>query len=224
MSDRWTDTLSDYLDDDMSAAEARELEAHMESCEECRATLAGLRMVKERARTLVDPPAPDDLWAGIASQIGTAGSTSHAKRARVIELPSRMHAWATPWAIAAGLALMLTGAGAMWVVQRAHLGRDPVATRTSEPSIGAQYASFDAERVEGEIAQLQGALERGRHKLDPQTVRVLETNLTIIRQATDDARKALAADPANRDLQNYFAGTVERKLQLVKRAATMAGV
>jgi len=85
-------------------------------------------------------------------------------------------------------------------------------------------ADFDATRIEGEIGQLQQALDRGRGKLDPKTVKVLEENLRIIRKATEDARHALQQDPANRDLQDYLAGSVQRKLDLVRRAAVMAGV
>lgn len=226
MSDRWTDTLSEYLDGDMPATEARELERHIESCEECRLTLEQLRGVMAGARALVDPPAPDDLWAGIASRIGTAGSTS-ASRGKVLELPFHMRSVALPWAMAAGFALLLMGAAGMWFVMR---GPAPspgsIAQRDADTPAngGVQYASFDAAQVETEIAQLQSALEHGRSRLDPKTVEVLEKNLTIIRQATADARLALAKDPANRELQTYFAGTVGRKLDLVRRAATLAGV
>lgn len=227
MSDRWTDTLSDYLDGDLAASEARELERHLESCEECRVTLEELKQVRERARTLVDPPAPDDLWAGIASRIGTAGSTSEAPRARVISFPSRLPSIALPWAIAAGFALVMAGAGGAWLALRGGFvapGAHEVAQRDTVESADVALASFDAEKVEGEIAALQTALDQGRGRLDPKTVVVLEQNLALIRKATEDAKAALAADPANRELQNYFAGTVEQKLRLVRRAATMAGV
>ncbi|MEO5988763.1 MAG: hypothetical protein ABIU54_10435, partial [Candidatus Eisenbacteria bacterium] len=64
----------------------------------------------------------------------------------------------------------------------------------------------------------------GREKLDPRTITVLEKNLQLIAQATAEAKRALAADPANQDLQNYFVGTVQRKLDLMKRATVMAGI
>ncbi len=241
MSDRWTDALSEYLDGDLAATEARELEQHLESCEECRVTLEELREIRERARSLVDPPAPDDLWAGIASRIGTAGSTSEAPRdaaheaaresspvrGRILRFPARVPSIALPWAVAAAFALVTLGAGGAYVAMRAGSaspGTGAAAHDTVETGGDVQLASFDAEKVETEIAALQSALDHGRDRLDPKTVVVLEKNLTLIRQATEDAKRALAADPANRDLQNYFAGTVEKKLQLVRRAATMAGV
>ena len=222
MSDTWTASLSDHLDGDLAPSDAHALERHLETCAECRTTLAQLRAVKERAAALVDPLAPDDLWAGIASRIGTAGSTSASGAHRV--LPPRRRAWAAwmvPAAAAAAVALVL---GVQWFAGHALHRAGPVAAGTGAPAETTQLATFDAARVEGEIAQLQQALDRGRGKLDPKTVAVLEKNLKLIRSATEDARRALAADPANRELQDYFAGTVQSKLDLMRRATAMAGV
>lgn len=228
MTDRWTDTLTDYLDGDMTAAEARTLEKHLDACEDCRLVLGQLRRVKNEARALADPPVPDDLWAGIASRIGPAGSTSArpAEPARVLHLPARRPAVAWGWAMAAGIALLLVSAVALVLSTRSAGNRagPTLAAGDSAASGSAELASFDAAQVEGEIAELQAALEKGRGKLDPKTVAVLEKNLTLIRQATEDAKRALAADPANQDLQQYFASTVHRKLDLMRRATTMAGV
>ena len=88
----------------------------------------------------------------------------------------------------------------------------------------ATSASFDAQQIENEIRDLQAALERGRGKLAPETVQVLEENLRTIHKALQDARTALAQDPANSELKNYLAGAVQRKLDFVRRAATLAGV
>jgi len=234
--DRFTDLLSDYLDHDLPRGEAEALERHLSGCAECRETIAALERVKMRAATLVDPPAPNDLWAGIESRIGSAGSTSGTPRRVVVhELPRRPVFWAVPqWALAAA-AFVAVALGVSWMVQnRMTPSLRPVADRQqSAPASGAvaaptgtdaAAASFDATAIESEIGQLQQALDRGRDKLDPKTVQVLEDNLRIIRKATEDARHALEQDPANRDLQQYFAGSVQSKLELVKRAAQLAGV
>ena len=236
MKDRFTDLLSDYLDHDLPRGEAEGLERHLADCAECRDTLVALERVKTRAATLVDPPAPTDLWAGIASRIGTAGATSvKPRRAVVHELPRRPAAWLVPqWALAAA-AFVAVALGVSWVVQyRMTPSLRPAAVQRPAPGNGygsatqpaggidATNASFDAMRIESEIGQLQQAVDRGRDKLDPKTIQVLEENLRIIRKATEDARHALEADPANRDLQQYFAGSVQSKLELMRRA--LAGV
>jgi anti-sigma factor RsiW len=235
MKDRFTDLLSDYLDHDLPRGEAEALERHLTGCAECRETIAALERVKSRAATLVDPLAPTDLWAGIESRIGSAGSTSVAPRRVVVhELPRRAF-WSVPqWALAA-VAVVAVALGVSWVAQnRMTLGLRPVADQqrsapanglgSAAPQSDVSVASFDATAIESEIGQLQQALSRGRDKLDPKTVQVLEENLRIIRRATEDARRALEQDPANRDLEQYFAGSVQSKLELVKRAAQLAGV
>lgn len=235
MNDLWTDRLSEYLDDELPRDDAAALERHLETCDECRVTLESLRRVTVRARSLVDPPTPDDLWAGIATRIGPAGSTSDRARprpARVVHLPApaRHFAFTGPQLAAAGIALLLVSAAAIWGMRASFqrglvAGRDSVATPATGPApTTASLATFDADRVEGEIATLQSALERGRGRLDPQTIAVLEKNLTLIRKATDDAKRALEKDPANADLRQYFASSVQQKLDLMKRASALAGV
>ncbi len=224
MNDHLTHALSDYLDGDLGPHERASADAHLASCAECRALLEELRAVKDRAGALVDPPTPDDLWAGIASRIGSAGSAT-ASRGRILALPRRRAFSAWP-SLAAAAAVLVVAFGAFWLVNGARRAEAPgtVATRDAAPAETTQLATFDAARVEGEIAQLQRSLDRGRGKLDPKTVQVLEQNLALIRQATEDARAALAKDPANRELQDYFAGTVQSKLDLMRRATAMVGV
>ena len=241
MSDKFTDLLSDHLDGELDAVQSTALEAHLESCADCRSTLEELRRVKDAARTLVGPSAPNDLWAGIASQIGTTGASSAlgaspdaGPGATILEFPRRRGEGFAPlsrFAVAAGIALLLVAAGAVYLARPALFGhRDAIATHEVSPApatrSGAevQQASFDPVQVESEISQLKRALEAGRGKLDPKTVTVLETNLAIIQKATEDAKSALAKDPANRDLQDYFATSVQRKLDFMKRTAKMAGV
>ena len=222
MSDRWTDLLSDHIDGDLARIEAEALERHLEECEECRRTLEELHRVRARAGALVDPSAPDDLWAGIARQIGAAGPTSTPGMKPPLVMPARARRdWPLPQLVAAGFAALVLGAAALWML-RGQTAQ--VAQSVAPAATEAALATFDAAQVEGEIAQLKSALELGRDKLDPRTVAVLEKNLALIAQATEDAKAVLAADPANRDLQGYFAVNVQRKLDLMRRATRLAGV
>jgi hypothetical protein len=231
MSDRFTELLSGYLDHDLTRTEHDAVRRHLDECADCRGELSALADVKSRAASLVDPPAPTDLWAGIASRIGTAGSSSAApvRHARVIELPRRnTPTWSGSQVLAAVATFVVVAGGALWLAHdRLSPALRPAASVTDTRTSGtteATTATFDASRIEGEIGQLQRALDRGRGKLDPKTVQVLEENLRIIHKATEDARRALEQDPANADLQDYLAGSLQRKLDLVRGAAVMAGV
>jgi hypothetical protein len=75
------------------------------------------------------------------------------------------------------------------------------------------------------VADLQRALEQGRGRLDPKTIDVLERNIAAIDSAIDQARKALADDPANGYLNSYLADARRRKLDLLRDAtATVANL
>src|SRR5262249_28945351 len=117
MHDRFTELLTGYLDHDLPRSEADAVRRHLDTCAECRDVLAALEGVKSRAASLVDPPAPTDLWAGIASRLGPAGSSSAApaRHAVVLELPRRAPTAAAWQWVAAAAAFAVVAAGALWL-------------------------------------------------------------------------------------------------------------
>jgi hypothetical protein len=287
MSDRWTDRLSEYLDGELAADEARELEAHLEACAECRETVADLRRIVGGAAALRDREPDMELWAGIERRIRKeppevrAVSLFDAKRER------RRVSFSVPQLLAAGLVLALASAGSVWLALRggADAVRGPVAvapvqvtrdapaapertpvapdqgggesasaggetvgtasdpapgagTRGAAPApragratprrgtpaapgaqTGARFAGYEDPAYDAAVADLQAVLDQGRDRLDPATVRVLEESLSTIDAAIEDARRALAADPANERLNTYLAGTRQRKLELLREAS-----
>jgi len=50
MHTEWTDKLSDYLDDELEAAERAAVDAHLRECADCTAVLNDLRRVIARAQ------------------------------------------------------------------------------------------------------------------------------------------------------------------------------
>ena len=63
-------------------------------------------------------------------------------------------------------------------------------------------------------------LTEHRNELDPRTIEVLERNLAIIDEAIEQARRALAADPASSYLHGHIAENMKRKYELLRRAAS----
>jgi anti-sigma factor RsiW len=224
--DQWTDQLSDYLDDELSAAERASVEAHLAECAECARTLASLRRIVAEASSLPPRPPENDLWPVIA--------------ARTVQ--QRRISFTIPQLAVASLLLAALSGGAVVLLVGGYNGRSQTAQDQAGTTAPAPDDSQPAPRsVSGElsdsglatvvnvadaqydeaVAQLERALEEGRGRLDATTVSVVEQNLSIIDLAIAEARGALMADPANGFLSGHLIEARRRKLDLLRRAAAL---
>jgi anti-sigma factor RsiW len=217
--DQWTDRLSEYLDEELSPAEKVQLEAHLTGCAACRTVLEELRAVTAKAASLAPTPPANDLWPGIEARLdGRATIMPFRERA------ARRFSFTMPQLVAAAAALMLLSGGSVWLAQ---YGGDttslrPVAaTDGADPAAGIAPVSVVDPRYEQAIHDLQQTLDAGRSQLDPETVKILESNLTAIDRAIDQSRRALDADPANVYLHSHLAEARQRKLALLRRASAL---
>lgn len=229
MSDHWTDRLSEYLDGDLAPAEREAAEAHLEECETCARTLDELREIVVRARSLDDPPPERDLWPGIAARL------EERSRQEVVDLGARRDrrrrrfAFTIPQLVAASVALALISGGAVWMATEGPDGGPGATAGTPVPPAAATgvpgdaSARFATTRYDVAVRELEGVLEAHREALDPATIRVVERNLEIIDDAIAEARTALARDPASPYLNAHLAETMKRKIEILRRATTLAG-
>jgi hypothetical protein len=223
MHEEWTDKLSEYLDGELSPADAAAVDAHLRECQACSAVLNDLKRVVARARSLDARPPQEDLWPGIAA------------RTERIAQPGRRVSFTLPQLAAAAVLLMaISGAVAWQMGRRADGGRAvavaPAVERTpaveSAPADrvvpDAQPVSFADAQYDAAVADLERALKNGRGRLDKSTIEIVEHNLQIIDQAIAQARDALGADPANTYLSGHLVEARRRKLDLLRRAAALA--
>jgi len=218
-TDVFTDRLSEYLDNELSAAERASVEAHLDTCSACRTTLEELRAVVARAAALPDSPPDRELWSGVAAQIAKPGARISPFRRAI----SARLSFTLPQVAAASLALMVLSGGLVWMARSGD-------RRAYIPSVNAQVADetpvtrarFADAQYDAAIAELKQTLDAGRAKLDPETVHVLEQNLAAIDRAIDQCRRALDGDPANVYLNTHLADARQRKLVLLRRAAALA--
>jgi anti-sigma factor RsiW len=222
----WTDKLSDYLDGELSDQEQRAVAAHVAGCVECSEALQELRTVVERARTLTPAEPPADLWKAVADRIAV-----ESERPVPTFGARRRFSFTWPELIAASVLLVLvSGWAALRMNRPAPTGTETRADlQVRQPGRADLQAgpdvvpvNFDDTEYDAAVADLQRALQSGRGQLDPATVKIVEQNLAIIDQAVDDARRALAQDPANADLSGYLQETKRRKLDLLRHAAALA--
>jgi anti-sigma factor RsiW len=222
MADQWTDRLSEYLDGELEPAETRELEAHLAACPPCADTLTRLRAVVARARQVVDRPPARDLWPDILTRLEPRRVSG------ALAVPFARRVAGRRWSLnilqlaaAAVLIIAVSGGAAWWLRASAVLPTLPHATRDMAPA-GLRVASAADADYENAVLDLQQELARERPRLDPRTVAIVERNLAVIDRAIDEARRALANDPASAYLNNHLAAARRRKLDLLRRATDLA--
>jgi hypothetical protein len=207
MSECSTDRLSAYLDDELSGAERAAVERHVQGCADCAQALADLRQVVARAAALTDRPPARDLWPEIAG------------RTQALRRPPRV-SLSVPELAAAAVFLMALSGGTVWFLQTTgNPGRSP--SGAARPGPSATPVRFANEHYDLAIADLERALEAGRSRLDPATVRILEENLAAIDRAIEQSRRALASDPEDTYLNRHLAEAQKRKLALLRRASAL---
>ena len=229
MSDRWTDRLSEYVDDELPDSERVALEAHLQSCADCSGIVGDLRRVVRRARTLPERTPARDLWPGIASRIGaTPPRSTEPVDLATHRRPGRRWAFSIPQLAAAAIALMAVSGGTVWLLRpqaqplqivssdTAPVSPVPIVPVAGRPTAAQSYAAA--------VADLERVLEEGRGRLDTTTVRVIEQNLAAIDRAIAEAQRALNADSANLYLNSHLAETMRRKLDLLRQAAALVPV
>jgi anti-sigma factor RsiW len=217
MNDQWTNRLSEYLDDELGAAERRELESHLATCDHCATTLAELRRVVGRAQALDDRPPSRDLWPGIAARIGVSTDLT-ARRAR------RRISFTVPQLVAAGITLVVLSAS---VARFASSPRRAPAPRSGAGGglvVEAAIWSKADSSADLAVDQLRLALSEGQRtgRISATTAHKLEHSLAVIDSAIAEARRALVNDPESAYLNHHFADTMRHKLEFLREANRIA--
>ena len=232
LHEEWTDKLSDYLDDELTASERAGVEAHLKSCPECADVLNDLKRVVARAQAAaaaVRPPRTD-LWPGVSGRI------EHLRQ-------PRRFAFTVSQLAAAAILLAAMSGGLVWRFAASQGGpegmraertagnaatsgpagqpfkaADPGSSQTAPriDTVGLADVQYDAA-----VSDLEQALKQGRGKLDTSTIAIVEHNLEIIDLAIGQARDALAADPGNSYLSSHLSEARRRKLDLLRRATAL---
>ena len=223
--------LDDYAEGLVTEAVARDVEAHLAACEECSARLEGLTSLLAELAGLPDTATPArDLWSDVRSEIESGsgqGETVAIPIWRGRSAGSRRFSFSATQLVAASVAWALLSGGAVWMALAGGRGEanfaaidiTPAVEIREEPRSILPVTQFAATEYEQAIASLQSILEQGRHRLDPQTIMILETSLATIDQAIEEARQALTDDPNNPALNRLLIKHEQSKLRVLRQAS-----
>lgn len=202
--------LHDFLEGALDPEAETAVQEHLNSCSECMAEMEGLTELLQDLRELpLEAQPARDLWPQIAWRMGGVETPAAARGDRRFSLSG----WQL---LAASIAIMVISGGSVWAVLsgRVNQGVDQAAV-TQTP---AQFVSWEESYggYDEAVVDLEAFLEKGREVLDPETVEVLEENLRVIDDAIEEAREALARDPASSVLQRFLAENLRKKVDMLR--------
>lgn len=211
--------LSGYVDGDLTAADRRQVEEHLASCDSCRQLASELEELASRAGRLPDRVPDHDLWPGISEELGAAGESESFLRRRL-----RL---SVPTLAAAALLIAALGSGVTWIL----LGEDAVVTGDSPAPVAVGTTGVPASPGSGGflfataasrgLAELEARYRRDREALNPETRAMVDRNLRLVDRAIAEARQALMERPGNVYLADHLTRTVQRKTKLLTLAVRM---
>ena len=199
--------LNDFVDGRLTAARRRELETHLALCARCAHDRDRLEALLDRSRALpAEAIPPAALWSAVQQRIVPTPSSG---RRRI-------------WLLAAAALVLVAVSSAVTALL---VRRPPIVIVRHEDSaapmaavrlpVAARAVDADYQAV---IRELDESLAQRRAQLAPETIAKVEASLRVVDQAIGEARRALASDPANRDLVDLLAASYERKLELLRQA------
>ena len=217
--------LNDYLEGLVTEEAARDVKAHLATCEECHDRLATLELLVSEMGDLPDEATPPrDLWPDIRSRMD-AGAESEDEKVVPLRMarPSGMRRFSFSMGqlLAASIALAFISGGTVWMVLNGggHRGAGTLATEVALPANVVPAEQAATTEYEQAIASLESVLDQGKSLLDPGTLATIEGSLRIIDQAIDEARQALAEDPNNDLLNRLLIQNQQSKLRVLRQAS-----
>lgn len=218
--------LVDYVDGRLGAAEQRDIERHLEVCDNCSALVSDLRTIRAAAFMLDRREPRAETWVRLQAAI----AAEPAPKGRLLNLASlgRSPGGRANWPVWLGAAAAL--------VLATFIGVLPLLNRNSEPAGGevaddsAAEISVESVAAEFEAAErhyqkaiddLQTIASKDNGELDPQVASVLQKNLTVIDQAINESRAALKSQPASTNAQDGLFDALRTKVALLQQTVEL---
>ena len=202
--------LDDFVDDETTPDERREVEQHLAGCSDCRSVVKDTRALLAASATLArEVPPGEDLWPQIRGRIGGWRGA----RTRWLGLAASL------------LVVALAGSTALWLGES-----DSTPPVDGQPSGAALPAAHEpSATIEDQMQEyveaaelLQASIRERGTKLSPETQVVVEKNLAIIDQAIAEVRGVLESDPEDRGNALMLQAMHQQKVELLRRVSRLS--
>ena len=215
------EALVDLVDGRLDGAEQRNVERHLEGCQDCQALVEDLRSIRAAAFMLDRREPKADTWVKLQAAI----AREPAPKGRLLTMPARAN-WPV-WLGAAAALLLATVIGLMPLMNRPAPHDDSAPAEAADGAPEATVESVTAEFAAAEkhyqkaIDDLQTIANKDTGELDPQVAAVLQKNLTVIDQAITESREALRSQPSSSNAQNGLFDALRTKVALLQQTVEL---
>jgi hypothetical protein len=201
--------LNDFADGELEELSRAAVEEHVAGCTECASIVSTLRELLTAAGNLpagIEPP--PGLWRAVRSRTvaprpGRAGMLWELR---------------APLAAAAAVLMIAASAITLWLAPPDRTAQTASESAPAPAALGLARAEADYLEATGTLLIV---LQERRGRMDPAVVATVEQNLRVIAAAVENAKAALAADPANHDVTAILNATYQTQVRLL-RSATRA--
>jgi hypothetical protein len=213
--------LGDYVDGTLPSHRVTAVEAHVDECARCRATVTDFTAIRGVARTLEPQMPAAHVWTNISAAIEHEARHRRAEAAVATTPWWRLATGALAWRpLAAAAAMVVLLGGGTWLSWHQTATRMAVNTPTSVTHAGGATVNAEVQLAEQHYSAAIGDLEKVTQteagSLDPETAKVVQANLEAIDQAIGQSRAALQSEPASAVAQDSLFGALRSKLQLLQ--------
>ncbi|MBX7222480.1 MAG: zf-HC2 domain-containing protein [Blastocatellia bacterium] len=229
--------LSDYLDGEVEAACAFEIEQHLSQCAACRTLHAELCQLVEAGQMLIPQMGGPSLTTHKVppQKLATATVSSwsetwvHSFLNRYVEIRLTM----PQFLAAVGLSLGIVTAIGWTLVQNSYQPGSVLSHMTSvskDTGSQAKMVAFDPPAAPAQveravliesIGRLTKSLDRRKMNWNPQIRRVFERNMAIIDQSLEECAAVLQENPHDAETEEMLLAAYREKLRLLQEFAAL---
>jgi hypothetical protein len=210
--------IDDYVDGLSSVDAARDVELHLTVCDECRTLVADLLAIRSLSRSLPAHEPPARAWTRLEAAID-ADRQRHQRAERRGSTVFALSAFGLQQAAALAMTTVL-GGGLWWVGGRLAPATEDVAVRLEAPVSMAGFAGVPLQIAEADfttaIAGLEQITTAQRDALDPDTIGVVQANLSVLDAAIDESRAVLQTEPESQVAQQSLFDALRSKVTLLQ--------
>lgn len=226
--DDLNEALVDFVDGRLAPAEQRNVERHLEGCDNCSALVTDLRTIRAAAFMLDRHEPKAATW----TRLQAAVAAEPAPKATILAMASLGRRpvrrdlgeggranWPV-WLGAAAALVLATVIGLLPLMNREPGPNGAAAGAPAEPEISVESVAAEFEKAEQHyqkaIDDLQTIANKDNGELDPQVASVLQKNLSVIDQAISENRAALKSQPASTNAQDGLFDALRTKVALLQ--------